>query len=387
VLTIVVICLTHFHGSNFSADGGFFLKGSSGGVKGILLAVSDAGIVFSLLGFEQAVQLGGESRNPQRDLPRAVIGSILIGAAVYILVQVAFIGGLTPATLVHYKTWPGLAGDALLSSGPFYTVAKIAGLAWLAAILRVDAVVSPGGTGLIYLTSASRISFGLSRNGYIPEVFEKTSAKTKIPVFAVIFSSIIGLLFLLPFPSWSKLVGIVTDASVLMYAGAPLALGALRRSKPLLERAYRLPAGHVIAPVSFVFANWIIYWAGWNAYSTLMLVMIVGYILMAVSAAFKLNPNTPKLDTGAARWIFPYIIGMGVISYFGGFGGPSGIIDGLGPFKNWLVGGNGDLPLYWDLLVLTVFSLGIYFLAVASRLPEADVDRYVRDVYPPPIGE
>ena len=51
-----------------------------------------AGVVFSLLGFEQAVQLGGEAANPSRDLPRAVILSILIGGAIYILLQVAFIG-------------------------------------------------------------------------------------------------------------------------------------------------------------------------------------------------------------------------------------------------------------------------------------------------------
>jgi len=385
VLTIVILMLTHFHSSNFSADGGFFFS-SGGAAKNILKAVTGGGIVFSLLGFEQAVQLGGESRNPQRDLPRAVIGSIIIGSLVYILVQVAFIGGLKPSDLIEYKTWPGLAKDSLLSAGPFYTVAQIAGLAWLATVLRIDAVISPSGTGLIYLTSASRISYGLSRNGYIPSAFERPAPKTKIPVFGVIFSSIVGLLFLLPFPSWGKLVGIVTGASVLMYAGAPLALGALRKSKPDLERSYRLPAGHIISPLAFVGANFIVYWAGWNTYSTLMLVMLIGYALMIISAKLKLNPNQPKVDWIAAKWIFPYLIGMGLISYFGGFG-QSGIIAGLGPFKNLLVGGNGDLPLWWDLLVLAVFSLGIYFWAIQNRLPEADVDRYVADVYPPPVAE
>src|SRR6202034_3606847 len=105
-----------------------------------------------------------------------------------------------------------------------------------------DAVVSTGGTGLIYLTSASRISFGLSKNGYIPEAFERNNSR-KVPVVSIIVSALIGLLFLLPFPSWSKLVNVVTSASVLMYAGAPLALGALRLQKPDLNRVYRLPAG------------------------------------------------------------------------------------------------------------------------------------------------
>jgi amino acid transporter len=386
ILTVVVLLLTHFHSSNFSAAGGFFVKGPAGGAHSILSAIAVAGIVFALLGFEQAVQLGGESANPQRDLPRAVIGSILIGALIYLLVQIAFIGALDPATLVHYHSWSNLANDAGLSASPFYTVAKVAGLAWMAWILRLDAVISPAGTGLIYLTSASRISYGLSKNGYVPEAFEKSSPRTKVPVFGIILSTIIGLLFLLPFPSWGKLVGVVTDASVLMYAGAPLALGALRKNKPLLERSYSLPWGRVTAPLAFVLANFIVYWAGWNIYSTLMIVMVIGYALMLVSAAFHLNPNQPKVDWGAAVWIFPYLIGLGIISYFGSFG-QGGILDGQGPFKTVLVGGNGGLPLWWDLLVVAGFSLAIYYVAMARSLPEVEVDVYVRDVYPPPVTE
>jgi amino acid transporter len=386
LLTIVVLLLTHFHAHNFSAGGGFFIPGGFGtSAKAILIAIPGAGIVFSLLGFEQAVQLGGESAHPQRDLPRAVIGSMLLGAGIYILLQFAFIGALNPATITHFHTWAGLAKDNALSAGPFYTVVKVAGLAWLAWILRVDAVISPGGTGLIYLTSASRLSFGLSKNGYVPQSFETINRKTKIPVVGVIVSAIIGLMFLLPFPSWASLVDIVTGASVLMYAGAPLALGALRKSKPELARSYRLPGAGVIAPLSFVLANFIVYWAGWNTVSLLMLVLLIGYVLMYVSGALHLNDHMPKLDWAASIWIFPYMIGMTLISYFGSFPAPIAIFSGIGPFKGDIIGGNGDLPLWWDLLVLAVFSLAIYYLAVRNRLPESKVDEYVKEVYPPPV--
>jgi len=384
LLTIVVLLITHFHTHNFSAGGGFFIPGGFGSAsKAILIAIPASGIVFSLLGFEQAVQLGGESANPQRDLPRAVIGSILLGAAIYILLQVAFIGGLNPATITQYHTWAHLADDSVLGAGPFYTVAKVAGLAWLAWILRVDAVISPGGTGLIYLTSASRLSFGLSKNGYVPQALESTHSRTRIPVVGVIVSGIVGLLFLLPFPSWASLVDIVTGASVLMYAGAPLALGALRKSKPELVRSYRLPGAPVIAPLAFVLANFIVYWAGWNTVSLLMFVLLVGYLVVFISGALHLNDHMPKLDWGASIWIFPYMIGMTLISYFGSFPGPVAIFNGIGPFKGKVIGGNGDLPLWWDFLALAIFSLVIYFLAVANRLPEEKVDEYVKEVYPP----
>ncbi len=77
VLTIVVLLFTHFDTTNFTSHGF-----APFGLHGILNAVSDGGAVFALVGFEQAVQLGGESRNPQRDMPRAVIFSMLIGATI-----------------------------------------------------------------------------------------------------------------------------------------------------------------------------------------------------------------------------------------------------------------------------------------------------------------
>ena len=113
-------------------------------------------------------------------------------------------------------------------------------------MLRIDAVVSPSGTGLIYLTSAPRdLSFGLSRNGYIPQAFETGQPRAGAGVRRDRRHAVVGLLFLLPFPSWAKLVNIVTSASVLMYAGAPLSLGALRKQKPDLPRTYRLPAAGI----------------------------------------------------------------------------------------------------------------------------------------------
>ena len=63
----------------------------------MLTAVSTSGIIFALLGFEQADQLAGESSNPKRDIPRAVIGAITLGAIIYILLQVVFLAALPAA--------------------------------------------------------------------------------------------------------------------------------------------------------------------------------------------------------------------------------------------------------------------------------------------------
>jgi amino acid transporter len=390
VFTIIVLLATHFHVGNFTAGGGFFVHGSA--IKSILIAIPSGGIVFSLLGFEQAVQLGGEAANPRRDLPRAVIFSILIGAAIYILLQIAFIGSISPHLLLTQHTWTNLGagntnpGVVALNAGPFYAVAQVAGLAWLAFILRLDAVICPFGSGLLYSATTSRISYAMARNGSLPKQFEQTSRR-QVPVFGVFFATAIGLLFLLPFPSWSKLVGIATSSSVLMYAGAPLALAALRKSKPDLPRVYQLPAVRVLAPLAFVFATWIIFWSGWQTLTTLMVAMLIGYVVVALSYLFRLNPEAPKMDWRAAAWILPYFLGLLVISYFGGFGA-GGIIGGIGVFKHVLDhGGNNDLGLVGGLVASAAWSLVIFRLAVSCRLPEAEVDRYVADVMPSPVAE
>jgi amino acid transporter len=389
VVTILVLLIGHFHGSNFGhAGGGFFPK--TGAVKAILLTLP-AGIIFSLLGFEQAVQLGGESANPGRDLPRAVILSILIGAALYILVQIAFIGGLKPSVLSANGGWLGLGSSTSpeatkLAAGPFFTLVSIAGISWLATVLRIDAVVSPGGTGLMYETASARLSFGLSRNGFVPSAFEEVNA-ARVPVFGVIIATLVGVLFLLPFPSWAKLVSIVTSASVFMYAGAPVALGAMRRQKPDLPRTYRLPGAGILAPLAFAGAGWVILFAGWQTYSTLVVALLLGYALIWLSYTFRLNPRAPRMDWQAAPWIITWIAGMGVISYLGDFG-PGGIIGGIGFFKHVLdQGGTDAIGLWGGILASGLFSLIIYFWAVATRLPPDKVDEYVREVYPPPVAE
>jgi amino acid transporter len=389
VVTILILLIGHFHSSNFGhAAGGFFT--SHNAIKNILLTLP-AGIIFSLLGFEQAVQLGGESANPGRDLPRAVILSIVIGAIVYILLQIAFIGGLNPSVLLHNGGWTGLATSksavaGKLAAGPFFTLVSIAGISWLATVLRIDAVISPGGTGLMYETASARLSFGLSRNGFVPTAFESVSG-SRVPVFGVIIATLVGILFLLPFPSWAKLVGIVTSASVFMYAGAPVALGALRRQKPDLPRTYRLPAGEILAPLAFAGAGWVILFSGWQTYTTLVVALLIGYALIALSYALKLNPKAPPMDWQAAPWIITWIIGMGVISYLSDFG-PGGIIGGIGPFKNVLAqGGTDEIGLWGGIIASGLFSLIIYYWAVFTRLPEHKVDEYVADVYPPPVAE
>ena len=381
VLVVLVLLGLHAHPGNLAAFG-FFAPGSDGGLHAVLAAVGGGGVVFGLLGFEQAVQLGGESANPSRDLPLAVLGSLGIGVVLYTMIQVVFVISVAPSTLAHLGGWTHLGGDVALGRSPFLTISSILGLSWLAWVVRADAVLSPGGAALIYQTTSSRLLYGLARNGYVPRQLEHRTQRARVPWVAIAVTTTVGILFLFPFPSWSKLVSVCTTATILMYAATPLSLAALRRSLPEPVRPFRMPAARVTAPLAFACANLIVYWAGWGIYTTLMLTLVLWLAVWAATLTLGLGERELSADLGAVVWLVPYLVGMGVIEYLGNFGHEA-MAEGLGPFSGVAVGAIGWLPPDIDLLVVVAFSLVIYALAVSRRLPEATVRRYVAELYPP----
>jgi len=353
-LLAIIVLLFKFHGGNFSPPGEGFLPG---GIHGLFAALPLAGIIFAYSGFEQADQLAGEIKNPGRNLPRAIIIAVVIGTLVYTLLEVALIGAM-PANLISHG-WLNFA-DKDIIAGPFAGLAGVVGLGWLAFVLRLDAIVSPAGTGLIYTTGTSRVSYGLARNRYVPQVFGKVD-KRGIPWVSLIGAFLFGLIFLLPFPSWHSLVGLITGASVLMYSGAPLSLGAFRGQVPEADRPYRLPAATVLAPLAFIIANLLIYWSGFEVVWKLGIVLVIGYIIIGVAMMF--DQQRPPIQWKSALWLPVWLIGLGIISWQGQYDGGSV----LAPVNT------NNIPFWWDIVVVAVFSLAIYFWAMYTKLPKDEM--------------
>ncbi|MGZ6832289.1 MAG: APC family permease [Mycobacteriaceae bacterium] len=365
MLTILVLAMTNFHPENLTAANGF----NPGGLKGIFAAVSTGGIIFSYLGFEQADQLAGESSNPKRDVPFAIIGSVALGTVIYILLQVVFLFALPQSAIGH--TWDQV-GHGLYTTftGPFAEVATLLSIGWLAAVIYADAIISPGGTGLIYTTGSSRLAYGLSRNGYVPSVFERTNERA-VPWAGLIAAFVTGCICFLPFPSWQSLVGLITSASVLMYGGAPLSLGAFRRRLPHADRPFRLPMAGVLSPLAFVIANLIILWTGWDTDWKLGVSILIGYAILVANRVLRLNEHRPTLDWKAASWLPPYLVGMGVIVYISDFG-PQG--------------DSAPIGFGWDALAVAAWSLIVYYWAMAVALSTEQIEEMIGEVELPEEG-
>ncbi len=369
IITIIFIITKVFHSSNFTAGGGF----APYGLKGIFIALP-LGVIFALEGFEQAAQLAGEARNPKRDVPIAVVGSMLMGAAIYMMLQVTFTGALNPANIAH--GWANPFGNAG-TFGPYYTLATAAGLGWLGTILVIDAVISPGGTGLVYVSAASRLSYSLAKTRYVPPVFAAIDRRG-VPWFSIIFGGAFGCILFLPFGSWAGLVGAITAASSFMYSFAPVAAVSLRKSDPDRLRPYKAPILNIIAPFSFVVSGFIIYWSG--TANVIKLDIAVVFFLILYLIARRLDPNQEPLDFRAGAFAIPWIIGLTIFSIFGGsyVGGISNAASGgYDTFLGLKVGVH--LPFWWDLLYIGIFSLIIFYYGVHSRLGPERVQAHAEE--------
>ncbi len=351
LLTVILLIAVGGHFANLSSHGFAPM-----GTKGVLSAVSTSGIVFSYLGFRQAVELAGESANPRRNLPIAVVGSVVIGVVLYCGLQVALLSAVAPKDLAEGWGRLSFAGVA----GPFAGLASLLGLGWLAVLLYIDSVVSPAGTGVIYSTTTARVLYAIGKEGLMGEWLATLNEKG-VPALGLLVTFIGGVCFLLPFPSWQKIVTFISSAVVLSYGIGPVVLLTLRKTVPITEhpRPLTLAAPGLIGGLSFIISNLIIYWSGYGTDKWLfglLAVLFVVYLVYELAARGGLN----HLEWRGAWWLIPYFLGMWVLTY-------------LGPKD--LVGGTGFVLYPWDLLVVAVFSIVIMMLAVASGIPDPEEAR------------
>jgi amino acid transporter len=349
-LAVGVVAALRFIPENFHAGGGFLPFGFHG-----VFAALTGGVVFALQGFEQAVQLAGEARNPKRDLSRAILTAMAIGAVLYALLQIVMIGALEPANIV--KGWSQPLGTDPSDYGAWYTLALALGVGWLANVLLVDAVISPAGTGVVYVATSARLSYALGEEREMPASLARTN-KDGVPVVSILVAAVVGTLAFGPFKSWNALVSVVTAATAIMYAFAPVSLAALHRVDGGRPRSYRVPLPALTLPAAFCSANLIMYWGGFETTWKLTIAMAVGLALFAIGAS--------RARTGAQRslrnaiWIAPWLGGHVLIGALGRYGG-----------------GNNFLPNWFDIAVVIAFALVIFYWAVSLSLNKEAAAREV----------
>ncbi len=342
IIAIIGIMAFAFHPANFSAYGTF----GNSGVQGIPQAVIGGGIVFSFLGFRGVVNMAGEVKKP-KTIASSIIIAVITVTLLYIFLDIAFVGGINwSAAGITAGNWSAISTSNLIS-GPFAQEASEAGLGILATLLLIDAVISPGGTGITYEAYPARIFQAMSINGYVPKVFGKLHPKTSIPFNALALSAILGFAFLYKFPSWSLIIGILTTTLVVAYLVGPVSVMVFRKTIPGVERPYKLPGAKVIAPIAFVLSYIAIYWSGWPLTWQVAAVVLVGLVIYFYYHA-KSKFGTKHVTAGL--WYVAGILVVVAESYIG----PS------------LAGGLNIIPFPFDLILVTLTALFFYFWSQRS---------------------
>ena len=155
------------------------------GPQSIFEALS-AVVVFSYLGFRESTSLAGEAKNPTKSIPISVVGSVLVCMVVYTIVQTSFIGAVSHDALAN--GWRNIT--VINGNAPIATLAMHVGIAWLASLIAIDAIVTPSGTGLVYTATTSRLLFAMSKSKNLPHIFSRLS-DNGVPVNAIILNFII----------------------------------------------------------------------------------------------------------------------------------------------------------------------------------------------------
>lgn len=342
IVTVLLIMQARFIPDNFAGIGASIT--STTGWHAIFSGVATGGIVLAFNGFKSGVELAGEAKRLSLAIPLSTAGAVLACLFFYLGLQIAFIGAIDPISVK--QGWASLTftGDI----GPFVGLAMGLGLVFLLKLLYANAVVSPLGAGLIYVTATARILYAMSKIGYVPK-FLSTLNKQHFPIWAIVANFFLGMFVFLPLPGWQAMVNFLVSAMVITYAMGPIALICLRLSLPEKKRPFRLPAANALCMLAFYCCNLFSYWTGWETISKLSIALLVGVALFFMSylrGVVKMG----KDDLRSAIWILPYLIGLIGISYLGSFGGI------------------GLISFGWDFVVIALFSFVIMGLAIHTRV-------------------
>ncbi|MGC9134285.1 APC family permease [Caldisphaera sp.] len=320
VITIILLMSFYFHPKNFVTPS-FLPYGTSP----VFFALPTTGIVFAFLGFRQGLEYAGEAKNPKRDVPLGTVLGFLIVVAIYVLLQVAFTGGIDWVKLsaasnmtITPGNWTALHYSAL-SKGPFYQILKISAIPILVGwgiFLLIDAIISPSGTGWIYEGTTTRVFYGMATDGHLPDAFLWLN-KHKIPWVSLLASWLIGAIFLIPYPAWVLIIGFISTTTVFTYIIGGSALVVFRRTAPNAHRPLKLPFPWVLGGIAFVAAFMIVYW------STFSVLWAVDALILAGIPIFYMYTMPKRLGSnrllgillGIVYWVILAVTTIWLLDY------------------------------------------------------------------------
>ena len=238
-----------------------------GGVLGILGA---AGVVFfAYIGFDAVSTAAQEAKNPKRDMPIGILGSLVVCTVLYVLFSYVLSG---VATVQDFRT----AGRE--ASVAFAITKYMHGYEWLSKSVTVAILAGFSSVILVMLLGQSRVFYSMSHDGLVPKVFSEIHPRFRTPyksnMLFFVFTGLFGAF--LP----EDIVGEMTSIGTL-FAFILVCIGVwlLRRQRPDLQRAFRVPAVPFVSTAGVLICGAMIYGLGWTNWMRLLVWLLIGLVI------------------------------------------------------------------------------------------------------------
>lgn len=341
IITVILLLASGFGGNskagglsdNITNHGGF----APYGISAAFSAIASGGLVFAYTGFRNVIEMSGEASNPRRDIPRAMITTILFAVVLYLGLLIGYLGSMPGSELVG--GWHGVDLNS-----PFADLAKMLGFTWLSWMLIADSSISPSGSGIVYTAANARNVFGLAKNGFFPKVVMKVSDKTGVPVVAMLVNFVIGALTIILLPSWHDIVEVLSGLAALTFSIGSVSVFVFR-NVGLGGAATRLRGMEIIAPLAFMVSSLVILWQDWDTLWKTLIPLGVGLVWFIVS--FAIGQRDPG-DLAGGIWLVVYIA----------------FVYGMASICDY--GGTGTIPEPWGTIIVAGGALLIYFWGVRA---------------------
>ena len=249
------------------------------GMTGVMSAA--ALVFFAFIGFDAVTSAAEEVKNPARDLPIGIIGSLIICTILYVVVAAIMTG------IVPHMDFKGV-------DHPVSLALQVAGEDWVAGFVDLAAILGMSTVMLVMAYGQTRILFAMSRDGLMPARLSKVHPKYGTPFFA---TWLVGIIFgliaaVVPLTVLAELVNIGTLAAFTLVS---IAVIVLRKKRPDLPRAFRCPAVPLIPILAIIFCLVLMSFLSWNTWVAFAIWLSIGVVVyFGYARKHSLLNNTPQ---------------------------------------------------------------------------------------------
>jgi len=226
--------------------------------------MTGAGIVFfAYIGFDAVSTAAQEAKNPQRDMPIGIIGSLLVCTVLYILVS-AIATGVVPYTQLDVPD-------------PIAVAADQAGMGWMGQLIKLGAIAGLSSVMLVMLLGQSRVFYSMARDGLLPPVVSRVHPRFRTPWLGSIFTGLIVAIFSAVF-TVREAGSLCSIGTLLAFVIVSAGVLVLRVREPNLPRKFKTPVVWLVAPLGALSAAALMAFLPWTTWRRLIVWFVVGIV-------------------------------------------------------------------------------------------------------------